>query len=314
MNSQTQQKYDVIGDIHGQANELEALLKKMGYRKNNGIYAHPEHKVIFLGDFIDRGLHEKHTIEICRPMVESGAALAVMGNHEFNAICYATPNPKKSGDYLRSHAKPGNTKSHQAFLNEYPLDTTHHADVIAWFKTLPVYLDLGEIRVIHASWQQEDIDAVQEWLDDQNCLLPEAYYPASERGHRLYDAIEHLLKGVEVKLPEGISFRDKDQKVRTKARIRWWNTQAKTLADLAIGIGGAQLPNISYTNERFHYRDQVPLFIGHYWLSGQPEKLTEYVACVDYSVAKQGGRLAAYRWQGESILDNSHFIWVERKS
>ena len=42
--------------------------------------------VIFLGDFIDRGPHQREVIEIDRQMIEAGTAQSVMGNHEFNAI------------------------------------------------------------------------------------------------------------------------------------------------------------------------------------------------------------------------------------
>lgn len=41
---------DLIGDIHGHADELEELLQKMGYTKTNGAYSHPERKVVFVGD------------------------------------------------------------------------------------------------------------------------------------------------------------------------------------------------------------------------------------------------------------------------
>ena len=44
--------YDVVGDIHGQARELEALLDKLGYECKDGCYGHQNRKVIFLGDFI----------------------------------------------------------------------------------------------------------------------------------------------------------------------------------------------------------------------------------------------------------------------
>ena len=83
--------YDIIGDIHGHARTLEALLGRLGYSLFDGVYRHPERKVIFLGDFIDRGPHQRGVIRIVRPMIERGSALAVMGNHEFNAIAYATP-------------------------------------------------------------------------------------------------------------------------------------------------------------------------------------------------------------------------------
>ena len=47
--------YDLIGDIHGCATALKALLTTMGYRERDGVWQHPTRQVIFLGDFIDRG-------------------------------------------------------------------------------------------------------------------------------------------------------------------------------------------------------------------------------------------------------------------
>ena len=86
--------YDLIGDIHGYATELKALLTKMDYEEIDGVWQHPERKVIFLGDFVDRGPEQIETVNIARNMVENGQALAVMGNHEFNAVAWATPDPE----------------------------------------------------------------------------------------------------------------------------------------------------------------------------------------------------------------------------
>ena len=43
---------DLIGDIHGHAAELEALLAKLGYTRRGGSYGHPQRRVLFLGDYI----------------------------------------------------------------------------------------------------------------------------------------------------------------------------------------------------------------------------------------------------------------------
>src|ERR1700676_204139 len=96
--------YDLIGDIHGHADELIQLLAALGYHKHGGIYSHPERKVIFLGDFIDRGPKIREGLEIVRPMVEDGKALAVMGNHELNALAYHMKAPEPPGEYLRRHS------------------------------------------------------------------------------------------------------------------------------------------------------------------------------------------------------------------
>lgn len=103
--------FDVIGDVHGHAAELTILLKRMGYQETNGVLRHPEgRRVVFLGDFIDRGPEIRRTLEIVRGMVEAGSALAVMGNHELNALHYTMPDPvlrEEDGGpkWLRSHSE-----------------------------------------------------------------------------------------------------------------------------------------------------------------------------------------------------------------
>ena len=47
--------YDLIGEIHGHAGALVELLEHLGYEHSDSGYCHPARKVIFLGDFIDRG-------------------------------------------------------------------------------------------------------------------------------------------------------------------------------------------------------------------------------------------------------------------
>lgn len=79
---------DFIGDIHGHADELEALLLKMNYTCKHSAYAHPDRKALFVEDYIDRGPKIKETLNIVRRMVDSGNAIALMGNHEYNALCF----------------------------------------------------------------------------------------------------------------------------------------------------------------------------------------------------------------------------------
>src|SRR5690606_29120708 len=133
--------YDVIGNIHGYADALKRLLTKMGYRRCDGVWQHPERKVVFLGDFIDRGPQQVETLEIALDMVENGTALAVMGNHEFNAVAFATPHPDKPGEYLRPHTEK-NLRQHEAFLAQIGKDESLYRRVISRFKALPLYLDL----------------------------------------------------------------------------------------------------------------------------------------------------------------------------
>ena len=121
------QSYDLVGDIHGHALELVHLLKKLGYKKNAGVYKHAERQMIFLGDFVDRGAYQKDVIDIVCPMIENGYALSVMGNHEYNAIAYNTKD--KDGNYLRSH-NDKHTKQHKAFLTAYDDNSAEKESVL----------------------------------------------------------------------------------------------------------------------------------------------------------------------------------------
>jgi protein phosphatase len=71
--------FDIIGDIHGCAHELEALLGKLGYV--DGV--HPEGRTaVFVGDLVDRGPDSPGVLRRVMSMVGSGDALCVPGNHE----------------------------------------------------------------------------------------------------------------------------------------------------------------------------------------------------------------------------------------
>jgi hypothetical protein len=66
------------------------------------VYKHPSRRVIFLGDYLDRGPDARSVVRLVRSMVEAGEAEALIGNHELNTLCFWTP--KESGGYLRDHS------------------------------------------------------------------------------------------------------------------------------------------------------------------------------------------------------------------
>ena len=106
---------DVIGDIHGYADKLVGLLKQLGYVHNGQYFVPPEgHRALFIGDLMDRGPQQVATLEIVFAMLDADVADAVMGNHEYNALAFATPDPDVPGEYLRSHDAV-HTRQHEAF-------------------------------------------------------------------------------------------------------------------------------------------------------------------------------------------------------
>jgi hypothetical protein len=304
--------YDIIGDIHGRALKLIDLLKKLGYRKINGVYQQQGHQAIFVGDFIDRGTEEKPVLDIVRSMMAHGHARAVMGNHEFNAICYHTGNGH--GGFLRSHNHDHN-EQHRAFLNEYPLDAPETAEIISWFKSLPLFLELDGFRVIHACWDERLIAQIKSLLDENGCLKPQHYLQASEKGTFFYQAIETLLKGPELTLPEQGCLTDKDGTARRKVRIKWWQSNLSTYKQAAV-VSSVQnrdkLPDLPIPDceNLLCYPDTAPpVFFGHYWFSGKPQIISHNAVCLDYSAAR-AGQLVAYRFcpaQSRS-LSNADFF------
>jgi hypothetical protein len=303
-------KYDIIGDIHGCSKTLEKLLLKLGYSRDaGGIYKQPNRTVIFLGDFIDRGPFQREVIAIVRPMIESGAAKAVMGNHEYNAIAYATPD-EEAGGYLRAHSEK-NKKQHNAFLDAYAGDPAAYDDVIEWFKTLPLWLDLGDIRIIHACWDKEMICKI-----GAPVLTDELLHASCYKNQWQYAAIETILKGKEIPLPDGHVFHDKDGNARHDIRVRWWDQSAGTYLQAYMGPESArtQIPDDEIAGDHLieYSTDEPPVFLGHYWMEGDPKPLAPNIACTDYSVAKPGGKLVAYRWDGERSLESDKFVAVGR--
>lgn len=307
--------FDIIGDIHGQADKLTALLATLGYVRAGVTWRHPERRALFVGDFIDRGPSQLAVVETVRRMVDAGTALAVMGNHEFNAIAWATPDPDAPGTYLRPHdgaVGAKNRHQHAAFLAEVQAQPARHRELIDWFMTLPLWLELPGLRVVHACWHPAMMARLRPCLAPGERLTPALLVQGSRKGSAEYQALETLLKGEEIALPAGLSFLDKDGHERHEVRTRWWLPDPSSMAELAMGVPDAALPplrDVPVPPGLLRPESAVPTFFGHYWMSGAPRLHSPHMACVDYSAGK-GGALVAYRWSGEAVLDARHFVAV----
>lgn len=308
--------FDIIGDIHGHADELIDLLAQMGYQRRNGAFKHPDRKAIFVGDFIDRGLQIKQVLQTVRPMIESGSAMAVMGNHEFNAIAYHTSDPTDDARYLRIHSDK-NSHQHQETLAQ--LSTDEIRDSIEWFGTLPMWLELDGLRIVHASWDAASLETIQEAFGQYGGVTSEFMASATAKGTALYDAVEIALKGKEIELPDGKTFNDKEGHTRSSLRIKWFESAAgKTFRDYALpafdGIPDSPIPDDEHHQIVCGYGGaEPPVFFGHYRLNDDtPKRMAPNVACVDYSDA-EGGSLCAYRWNGEKTISDESFVTISAR-
>ncbi|MFF1758082.1 polynucleotide kinase-phosphatase [Streptomyces sp. NPDC058266] len=150
--------FDIIGDIHGCASELETLLARLGYA--DGV--HPEGRTaVFVGDLVDRGPDSPGVLRRVMSMVKSGHALCVPGNHE-----------NKFGRYLKGR-KVQHTHGLAETVEQFAGESEEFTQEVARFVDGLVshyVLDGGKLVVCHAG-------------------LPEKYHGRTSgrvRSHALY--------------------------------------------------------------------------------------------------------------------------------
>lgn len=149
--------FDIIGDIHGCADELEALLRALDYvvhwSERDGarwpkIVPPAGRKAVFVGDLVDRGPRTPDVLRIVLQMVDSGAAYAVMGNHDRKLMRWFDGRNVKPTHGLQQSIEQLSTES-AAFKDKAKtfLDSmrSHY------------WLDGGRLAVAHAGLKEEMI-------------------------------------------------------------------------------------------------------------------------------------------------------------
>lgn len=147
---------DIIGDIHGEIEALEALLKHLGYRDDG---SHPENRhLVFVGDLCDRGPDSPAVIFKVRNLVESGCAQCVLGNHEFNLLRQET----KHGNHWFM-VKDDEAYAHhvEQFGPSVRVESHHESQILDFFYSLPVALERADLRIVHAAWDSVAIERLR---------------------------------------------------------------------------------------------------------------------------------------------------------
>lgn len=333
---------DIVGDIHGEYDALEKLLRHLGY---DDIGGHPDGRyLVFVGDFCDRGPNSPAVISLIRRLVRSNKAMAVLGNHEINIIrC----DPKDGSGWFFEERYERDSLKYSPFER---VDQEAKFEILEFLNELPIALERDDIRVIHAAWidnkiecvrnfQNDDLDAAYSIWDRAAKIRAEKYIQAmkaeaSAWGHgldllsfeppnfpahgaytstmQMGNPIKVLTAGVE--RPGKFPFYS-NGRWRFAERVQWWN----------------------------EYYDDIPVVIGHYWRKFQaasqnkserldPDLFENYspaswhgargnVFCVDYSiggkfVSRNDGhenpndfRLAALRWPENTLhFDNGEVL------
>lgn len=296
---------DIIPDVHGQIAKLRAALDGLGWRRRAAGWHHsdPARRIVFLGDFIDRGPENRAVIHLVRDLIDSGKARAVMGNHELNALHFHTAHPE-TGRPLRPHSEK-NLHQHASFLAEFPLAAAETREVLAWMRSLPLFLEDAGFRAVHACWIDGTIQRLR-GLTQDGLLTEEQVIRAADPTDTLFQLAEEITKGPEQRLPDGFFFRDKDGTRRDHVRLQWWNAAAPTWREVAISVPDpGDLPDSPLPDAlraQSYPADARPVFFGHYWLSGAPVLQARNALCLDYSAGKDGPLVSYELVQGQAVL------------
>ena len=127
----------VISDIHGCYDELETLLLAL---EKNKEYNKDVDKLIFLGDYIDRGRDSRLVVKLIRELQENNDnVIALMGNHEDMLVNYW----RGRDDIWLFNGYTDTMYSYEGYKEEL-------ADDIEWMRNLPLYYEDDHFVYVHA--------------------------------------------------------------------------------------------------------------------------------------------------------------------
>lgn len=308
------QHYDIIPDIHADIDRLTQTLLTLGYLPGNASWSHPEGRIAaFLGDFIDMGRANRSVLTLVRAMRDQGTAVAIMGNHELNALLYHRPglNADRTDDgYMRAHSAK-NRDQHKTFLDEFPVGHPDTNEMMDWFLSLPLFLDLGGLRLVHACWDDARMAIIGNRRPNGLLAIDDLQEIALENDASGFaEAVLTTLKGPEAELPDPHHFLDIKGHRRTALRLKWWQSGALTWRDAALSVPDPEtLPATPIEGDvafRAYGAEAKPVFFGHYKRSGTPAIDAPNAVCLDYPRVT-----CAYRWAGEATLDPQNLVVLD---
>ena len=166
----------VIGDLHGSFQKLEKLLEKWKVK---------EQRLIFLGDYINRGDDSLQVLQRVKELVEDYGAIALKGNHESMFLEWLDEPDKHAGMFLNIGGVP-TLQSMKTFVLEGEPTIPQliagikreHGPLLAWMDRLPLYYRWGDYFFAHAGispFVSRPEDSTEEellWIRDEFTQFP----------------------------------------------------------------------------------------------------------------------------------------------
>lgn len=328
---------DIVGDIHGEIAALEQLLAHLGYDAQGN---HPQgRRLVFVGDFCDRGPDSPAVLRLSMPMLASGQALAVLGNHEINLL---REDAKDGSGWFFDSRRAADEPKYGPFAR---LSKDDAAAMLSQLGRLPIALERDDLRVVHAAWRAPQIamarmapagdvrgiyDRYEEQAAEQARASRVLQRMAEERAHW-----PHSLEDAQQRPPflRAHSERELGKAMVNPLKVLTTGVECECRTPFYAGGKWRFVQRVAWWNE---YAEAPAVIVGHYWrrllagdaaahgpqaenLFGQTGPLAWHglrgnVFCVDYSVgarwaARRNGeepgrrfKLAALRWPERQLV------------
>lgn len=153
----------VVGDVHGCFHTLVKLINQLPMESGD--------KLIFVGDYIDRGPHSKQVVDFVKELTESGQAIALMGNHEkmcvdsYNGSGYSTQTwvcnggeatiesyDERTDEEKKRPSKVLDEEAYHAWRSNLPRVSKEHVE---WMANLPLSYEIDDFFICHAGIDPE---------------------------------------------------------------------------------------------------------------------------------------------------------------
>lgn len=145
----------VVGDIHGCCKEMKTLLSDLEER---GTYLPEEDRLIFIGDYIDRGPDARLVVSFIRQLQEArpGQVIPLKGNHEDMLL-----------DYMDEGGLSWLFNGCQTTIHSYEGHGDELQEDMEWMRRLPLFYEDEDFIYVHAGINKKK---TMEDQDDETLL------------------------------------------------------------------------------------------------------------------------------------------------
>jgi hypothetical protein len=259
---------DIVGDVHGEIDALEDLLRILGY---TGRGDHPAaRRLVFIGDLCDRGPDSPAVIRRVAGMVREGTAQCLLGNHELNLL-RGSRKEANGWFYADDHDRRGGR-----FEASRPAaDEAERASIRAFLSQLPLALERPDLRLVHACWDEGRIAELRDSNGRLDAVeLHRLHAQRSETRAResgLRDAVDDLMQhyrsrlrdpAADVPMLDALAELDADYQMCNPVRVLTSGTEHRATRPFFMAGKWRMVERGDWWQQ---YAGPLPVIFGHYW-------------------------------------------------